>query len=147
MSITLLVNALAKPIQIGVYKDLDLLYSLTKGEKASKDLTPLLEMVLSRFTPTRLAYANGPGSYMGIKLSFISLKTISIIRDIPLFAISAFALNQGGPIRANKALCFVKKDGKIELECAKESEFFLPQKLDEKALSKDNLPFYFLPAV
>lgn len=102
---------------------------------------------MAEFELERLVYANGPGSYMGIKVSYLSLKTLSIVKNIPLFAVSAFELNDFKPIRANKALSFVYKNGQIALQEAVEGEFFLPNSLKSLNLQSDNEPFYFLNAV
>lgn len=79
---------------------------------------------MQKYDFTDLIYANGPGSYMGIKISYVSLKTLSIIKNIPLFAISAFELNNYGPISANKNFCFVYKQDQIILEQNTPAKFF-----------------------
>ena len=107
----------------------------------------LLDEILAEFECEKLIYANGPGSYMGIKISFLSLKTLSIVKNVPLFAVSAFELNDYAPIRANNALCFVYEKGEISLQEAKAGEFFLPPNLSALKLQSDNAPFYFLDAV
>lgn len=107
----------------------------------------LLDEILAEFSLTKLVYANGPGSYMGIKISFTSLKTLSIVKNLPLFAISAFELNGYAPIRANNALCFVYEKGEISLQKASAGEFVLPANLSALNLQENNEPFYFLDAV
>lgn len=144
---TLLLNALASPIQLGLYKDDMLFKRYESDEKASEFLPVILEQILAEFSLKRLIYANGPGSFMGIKISFISLKTLSIVLNLPLFAVSAFELNDYAPIRANNALCFVYNKGQIALQKAVAGEFALPKNLKGLNLSSDNAPFYFLDAV
>lgn len=107
----------------------------------------ILNEILAEFSLERLIYANGPGSYMGIKISYLSLKTLSIVLDVPLFAVSAFELNDYKPIKANNDLCFVYENGEIVLKKACAGEFFLPSSLKGLNLSKKNEPFYFLDAV
>ncbi len=108
-------------------------------------------MILSElekdFKPQRLIYANGPGSFMGIKISFLALQTLSIAKDLPLFAISGFKLNDFKPIAANKNLSFVYENGEILLQKAEPGVFFLPQSLENLEFEKDNLANYFLPAL
>ena len=77
----------------------------------------------------------------------MSLKTLSLVKNIPLFAVSAFELNGFKPISANKNLCFIYKNGEIVLEKNTPAKFFLPKNLQELNLKNDNLPFYFLDAV
>lgn len=67
--------------------------------------------------------------------------------NLPLFAVSAFELNDYAPIRANNALCFVYDKGQIALQKAVAGEFALPKNLKGLNLSSDNAPFYFLDAV
>lgn len=89
---TLLLNALASPIRLGLYKDDELFKRYESDEKASEFLPVILEQILAEFSLKRLIYANGPGSFMGIKISFVSLKTLSIVLNLPLFAVSALSL-------------------------------------------------------
>lgn len=93
-----------------------------------------------------LIYANGPGSFMGIKLAYVFLRTIGIVLDLPLFSISGFDVNDSGKIKANKMFCFKKdENGNIIMVKDEAGSFFLPKILPNK--SEDNLPFYFLPAI
>ncbi len=143
----MLLNALANPLQIGLYEDDILIKRYESSQKASEALPVLLNEILAEFEVQRLIYANGPGSYMGIKISYVSLKTLSIVQNLPLFAVCAFELNDYAPIRANNALCFVYEKGQIALQKATAGEFALPANLSGLSLSSDNAPFYFLDAV
>ena len=144
---TLLLNALANPILLGLYENDTLQKRFESGEKASEFLPVILEQILREFTLSRLIYANGPGSYMGIKISYISLKTLSIVRGLPLLAVSAFELNGNEPIRANNNLCFVRQGADIVLRQCEAGEFFLPHNLNGLNFSENNEPFYVLGAV
>ena len=129
---------------IGIYQDDQLIQTYTSEEKASEFLPKILDQILKKYEFSSLIYANGPGSYMGIKISYVSLKTLSIVKNIPLFAVNAFELNDYQPISANKNFCFVWKNGEIILEKNTPVNFFLPKNLKELKLNNDNLPFYFL---
>ncbi|MBZ7960281.1 tRNA threonylcarbamoyladenosine biosynthesis protein TsaB [Campylobacter molothri] len=142
-----MLNALSKPLMLGIYKNNLLVKSITSYEKASEFIPKILQELLQNFTFDELIYANGPGSFMGIKISYVSLSTLSIVRNIPLFAISAFELNNNQPISAHKEMCFVKKGDEIFLEKATSGEFVLPLNLSKLNKKNDNLPFYFLPAI
>lgn len=144
---TLLLNALANGVLVGLYENDILQKKFESKEKASEFLPVILSEILAEFSLKRLIYANGPGSYMGIKISYVSLKTLSIVKNLPLFAVSAFELNDYAPIRANNALCFVYEKGQISLQEAVAGEFFLPKSLAGLNLSEKNEPFYFLDAV
>ncbi|MBZ7944045.1 tRNA threonylcarbamoyladenosine biosynthesis protein TsaB [Campylobacter sp. RM9939] len=142
-----MLNALSKPLMLGIYKNNLLVKSITSYEKASEFIPKILQELLQDFTFDELIYANGPGSFMGIKISYVSLSTLSIVRNIPLFAINAFELNNNQPISAHKEMCFVKKGDEIFLEKATSGEFVLPLNLSKLNKKNDNLPFYFLPAI
>ncbi len=132
---------------LGIYEDKKLIKSFKSEEKADIFVPRILKVLLSEFEFSSLIYANGPGSFMGIKISFVCLKTLSLVKNIPLFAVSGFELNGFKPISANKNLCFVLKEGGILLEKNTPGAFFLPQNLQELNLKNDNIPFYFLDAV
>ncbi|ENU2689017.1 tRNA threonylcarbamoyladenosine biosynthesis protein TsaB [Campylobacter coli] len=132
---------------IGIYQDDKLIKSIESEEKASEFVSKILKILLKEFSFDELIYANGPGSYMGIKISYVSLRTLSIVKNIPLFAISAFELNNNQPIAAHKNMCFVKKEDEIILEENTAGEFFLPPNLSKLNKKDDNLPFYFLSAI
>lgn len=95
-------------------------------------------------------YANGPGSFMSIKISYIILQTISIIKNIPFYATDGFYFNQNNPIKAFGNVVFVKKDGKITTfknYNGNIASFSLPKKLDFAIFCNDVEPMYILPAV
>ncbi|EBF6145684.1 tRNA threonylcarbamoyladenosine biosynthesis protein TsaB [Campylobacter coli] len=142
-----MLNALSKPLMIGIYQDDKLVKNIESEEKASEFVSKILKILLKEFSFDELIYANGPGSYMGIKISYVSLRTLSIVKNIPLFAISAFELNNNQPIAAHKNMCFVKKEDEIILEENTAGEFFLPPNLSKLNKKDDNLPFYFLSAI
>lgn len=132
---------------LGIYQNDSLVKTYTSFEQTSEILPTLLQEVLELYSFSKFIYANGPGSYMGIKISYISLKTISIVKNIPLFSLSAFELNDYKPILANKNICFVYKDNKITLEKQEPGEFFMPHSLKGLKISTDSEPFYFLDAI
>lgn len=132
---------------LGIYEDEILSKSMQSEEKLSEFLPPLLSKLLEEYEFEALVYVNGPGSFMGIKISFLSLQTLSIVKNVPLLAVSAFELNDYQPIRANKNLCFVYEKGQISLQKTQPGAFFLPKNLANLTLKEDNLPFYFLGAI
>ncbi|MCX2682705.1 tRNA threonylcarbamoyladenosine biosynthesis protein TsaB [Campylobacter sp. MIT 21-1685] len=132
---------------LGIYNDNFLVQSYESEEKASEYIPKILQILLCKYQLDELLYANGPGSYMGIKISYVSLSTLSIVKKIPLFAISAFDLNNNSPICANKNFCFVQKNDTIIIEKNIPGKFFLPTNLSKINKKNDNLPFYFLPSV
>ncbi len=146
---TLLINPLSSPLQIGCYMDDKLICTEELEGKASDVLLATLEMLMDKYDIERIIYANGPGSYMAIKLTYITLKTIEILRGIPFDACSAFELNNGRPIKAMGKLYFVKEKETIitqKFDEAIKQEFGLPDYLGTLALERENTPLYIIPA-
>jgi hypothetical protein len=87
---------------------------------------------------------------MAIKVAYIFLKSLSILKKIPLFAVDAFYFNANQPIKAIGKLYFVKvaseiKTQKIEDMC--EASFELPETLNYDVFSKITTPLYSIGAV
>lgn len=144
----MLLNAIAKPLMLGIYENDVLIKTIESDLKVSEVLPKILQDLLLQYELEKLIYAHGPGSYMGIKISYVSFKTLAIVKNIPLKAISAFELNNNTPIAANKHLCFVKKDDdEIVLEKTQAGSFFMPQSLKGLKFSQENIPFYVLDAI
>ncbi|EFU6099538.1 tRNA threonylcarbamoyladenosine biosynthesis protein TsaB [Campylobacter lari] len=133
---------------LGIYENDVLIKTIESDLKVSEVLPKILQDLLLQYELEKLIYAHGPGSYMGIKISYVSFKTLAIVKNIPLKAISAFELNNNTPIAANKHLCFVKKDDdEIVLEKTQAGSFFMPQSLKGLNFSQENIPFYVLDAI
>ncbi len=49
-------------------------------KKKQANFTKILDELLKEYDFTSLIYANGPGSYMGIKISYVGLSTLSIVK-------------------------------------------------------------------
>ena len=146
----LVVIALTSPIIIGVYKNKTLIETI-KSEKMSSEVLPeLFEELLEKYEIENIIYANGPGSFMAIKVSFIFLRTLCIVKNISLLATDAFYFNNNTPIKAVGKLYFVKKGNAIETETLLEApimEFTLPQQLKLEDFSTESAPFYGIGAV
>jgi len=146
----LVVIALTSPIIIGVYKDKTLIETI-KSEKMSSEVLPeLFEELFEKYEIKNIIYANGPGSFMAIKVSFIFLRTLCIVKNISLLATDAFYFNNNTPIKAVGKLYFVKKSNAIETETLLEApimEFTLPQQLKLEDFSTESAPFYGIGAV
>lgn len=145
-----LVIALSSPVLVGIYKD-GVLVEEIKNEGMSSDvLAEIFDSLLERYTFSHLMYAKGPGSFMGIKVTYVFLKTLSIVRKIPLLATDAFFFNQNSPIKAVGKLYFVKNRTTIELEPLTSPEiigFELPKTIELEKFNSDNLPYYGIDAV
>ncbi|HEO98735.1 MAG TPA: hypothetical protein ENO02_05510, partial [Epsilonproteobacteria bacterium] len=135
---------------IGIYKDKELIETISSEKKTSEILLPLLVRSMQRYDLENIIYTRGPGSYMAIKLTYITLKTIEILRGIKCLGCSAFALNNGAPIKAMGNLYFTKEKETIitkKIEQPVNAEFTLPQSIQDLPLDEESTPEYVLPAV
>ncbi|CAI6144240.1 MAG: hypothetical protein SPLUMA2_SPLUMAMAG2_01840 [uncultured Sulfurimonas sp.] len=149
-SIDVLLIALTSPIKIGVYENSKLIESIESEERSSDILPLIFKDLQKKYKIEKLFYANGPGSFMAIKVAYIFLKSLSILKNIPLFATDAFYFNKNGPIKAIGKLHFVKIASEIKtqkLEIAPEVIFTLPDVLDYNEFSTDAAPLYMIGAV
>ena len=144
------VVALSSPVLVGIYKDGDLVEEIRREGMSSEILSEIFESLLTRYTFSRFVYAKGPGSFMGIKVTYLFLKTLSIVKKIPLLATDAFFFNENRPIKAVGKLYFVKNSSTITLESLQSPEcgvFVLPKWIDAENFDTDNLPYYGIDAV
>ena len=148
--IDLLVISLSSPLLFGIYQDDKLIESIKSEEKTTEILPSLFKDISEKYNVKSLYYANGPGSFMAIKVTYIFFKTMSIVKKIPFFAQEAFYFNENSPIKALGKLYFVKNSNTISMEKIDIStlkEFSLPNTLNKEDFSSDTLPAYHIGAV
>jgi len=148
--LSVIVIALSKPLLIGIYKDQKLIEQIASDAMSSEVLPELFKDIMARYTIDNIIYANGPGSFMAIKVSYIFLRTLCIVKNIPLLATDAFYFNDNAPIKAVAKLYFVKNRDLIETQTLNEapaSTFALPQNIDLNDFSDTSAPFYGIGAV
>jgi tRNA A37 threonylcarbamoyladenosine modification protein TsaB len=148
--VDVLLIALSSPIKIGIYEESKLIDTVVSSEKSSDILPLIFEKLLKEYDVKALYYANGPGSFMAIKVAYIFLKSLSILKKIPLYATDAFKFNENQPIKAIGKLCFVKIASEIKtqkLEIVPEATFSLPDVLDYNEFSTTSTPLYSIGAV
>ena len=146
----LLINSISNPLMVGCYEKGILIDSVIKDGKTSDILLPILDELLKKYDISRMIYANGPGSYMAIKITYVTLKTIEILKGIELKACSAFELNDFKPIKAIGSLYFIKEKETIitkKLEQPVESKFDLPHSIKHLVIEESCVPEYIIPAV
>jgi len=146
----ILVISIASPLLVGIYQNGELMETVSSEKKTSDILLPVLTDLLERYPVERIIYTRSPGSYMAIKLTYIMLKSIEIIRDIPCYGCSGFALNDGQPIKAIGNLYFIKEKETIitkKYEQPPLTTFRLPQCIHDLELDEESVPEYLLPAV
>jgi len=149
-SVDLVFITLSSPIKIGVYENNQLIDTVVSEEKSSEILPVIYKQLSLTYNIEKLFYANGPGSFMAIKVAYIFLKSMSVLKNIPLYATDAFYFNENQPIKAIGKLCFVKIALEIKtqkLETAPNMEFNLPDVLDYTEFSTTASPLYAIGAV
>ncbi len=148
---TLLINPIANPLQLGLYDgEGHRIRSWEEEGYVSDRLVETLNRLLDEERIERILYANGPGSYMGIKLAYITLRTLEMSRGIPFAAVSAFSLNGGQPLKAMGKLYFVKEKETIITRKYEEripQSFGMPECLDSLEIQEERTPDYRIPAV
>ena len=135
---------------IGFYENNKLVDVKEYDGLTSDTLLPTLKEILNKYNIEKIIYTSGPGSHMATKIAFVLLKTLNIIKDIPIFAISAFDLNGNKPIKALGKLYFIKEKETIitkRFDKNIDSSFFMPDSLDNINILKDIEPNYQISAV
>lgn len=135
--------------KIGVYENQIKVKQIEKDGKIS-DILPLIFTKFNDKHIKNIYFARGPGSFMAIKLTYVFLKTISIVKDINLFGVDSFYFTNNRPIKSIGNSYFIKKQDKIELEVLKDVEDYevhIPLKLNKSDFSLDISPLYIIPAV
>lgn len=153
-SVKVIVISISNPILIGIYED-DILIDTVSKEGKTSDILPLLfDQLLNTYKIEEIFYVNGPGSYMAIKIAYIFLKTISIVKKIDLYAVSGFDFNDNSPIKAlGKKYFFREITNEKEdivmkfLDDEEIKEFTLPNNIKNLKYNRNTLPEYNLPAV
>jgi len=144
------VISISSPLLLGVYRNDVLIRTFSSEKKTSDILLPLLRDILGEYDISEIIYTRGPGSYMAIKLSYIMLKTIEILKGIRCVGCSGFALNGGEPIKAIGNLYFIKEKETIitkKFEQPVNVVFTLPQSIHDLEIDEESTPEYSLPAV
>ncbi len=133
-----------------MYEDDTLIKTFSSDLKTSEILLPLIMDILDKYDILEIIYTRGPGSYMAIKLTYIMLKTIEIIRGIKCVGCIGFTLNDNQPIKAIGNLYFIKEKETIitkKFEQSVNVVFTLPQSIHDLEIDEESTPEYMLPAV
>jgi hypothetical protein len=145
-----LVVALSSPLLVGIYKDDKLIKTYESSQNVSDALPKIFKEILQEFECEEFFYANGPGSFMAIKVGFVYLRSMQIALNIPLYACDGFEFNQNSPIKAlGNQWFFKEKEGIVLKQNSGEpiKPFTLPEVLERSRFGKSNTPLYILPAV
>jgi len=148
--VDIVVVAIENPILIGIYRDKKLIETISSNEMASDSIPKIFADLMDRLEIDNILFANGPGSFMAIKVSYIFLKSLSILTDIKLWSVDGFYFNRNSPIKAFNNHYFVKSEKEIEIkkiESPEIEEFKLPEEFKIEDYSSSVEPIYILPAV
>ena len=149
--VDILVISISNPIKIGIYKDNILIDNIEKEGMTSDILPTIFKELLEKYKIKTITYVNTPGSYMAIKVAYVFLKTLCIVKNIKLNAASGFLFNENSPIKALGKKYFFNKNGEVIIDFLEEKsiilDFKLPKSLDKTKFSSETLPIYNLPAV
>ncbi|CAA6804949.1 MAG: TsaB protein, required for threonylcarbamoyladenosine (t(6)A) formation in tRNA [uncultured Sulfurovum sp.] len=149
-SYKILIIPISSPLLIGVYKENQLIETLEHSGKISEVLLKILDELSLKYNYLQVIYTSGPGSYMAIKLTYITLRSLEILKNISFEACEAFDLNKQKPIKAMGKLYFIKENNTIitkKFDEVLEQRFELPSMLSEVTILDNNKPLYILPAV
>ena len=147
----LIVIALSSPLLIGVYENNILTQTFSSDERSSEFLPSLFAKLLEKYDINSITYANGPGSFMAIKVTYLFLQTLHVTHDIEIFAALGFAFNKQTPIKAMGKLYFHLEDGAIVMKPLTDETRLeamkLPKMYEKENYLTENAPNYILPAV
>jgi len=149
-SYEILIVSISSPLLIGVYKNGALVENIESDQKTSEVLLKILTELFKIYNYSRIIYTSGPGSYMAIKLTYITLRSLEILKNIRFDACEAFELNGNTPVKAMGKLYFIKEKETIitkKFDEVLEQRFSLPSMLSEVTILENNKPLYILPAV
>ena len=76
---------------MGVYLDGNLIEEIESQDKASQALIEIISDLDSRYEIDRIIYANGPGSFMGLKVAYLIICVFCLRRDIEFYGVDGFS--------------------------------------------------------
>lgn len=149
--IEILVITISNPLLVGIYENKQLIKEHKLDGKTSDLLPILMEDILKKYEIDQIIYVNSPGSFMSIKLAYVFLKTICIVKNIKIRAIDGFEFNQNSPIKALGKKYFIKIANDIKVDFLEKDciihDFKLPMCIENYNFNEETLPIYNLPAV
>ena len=149
--IEILTITISNPLLVGIYENKKLIKEYKLDGKTSDLLPSLFSKLLEEYDIKTITYVNSPGSFMAIKVAYIFLKTICIVKNIELRAIDCFEFNENSPIKALGKKYFLKENNEIKVDFLKKDsiirDFKLPMCIEKYNFNEETLPIYNLPAV
>lgn len=149
--VSLLVLALGSPLKVGIYDEGKLVFNYCDERPTSDALPLIIGEIVENYDIDQIGYARGPGSFMAIKVAYVALSTLCLIKKIPLLGADGFMFNTSTPIKAIGKKFFVKNGENIDLQdaslCEDPQPFKLPLLWNQAIFSSINEPLYVLPAL
>ncbi len=141
----------SSPFRLGVYEYGELKKEYKKEGKASDVLPIIIDEALKEYMPNEMYYTSGPGNHMSLKIAYVSIKSVSIVKKIPFYGIAPFEFNGNTPIKAFGNSYFVYETGRISLKVFENApemgDVTLPLTFDFEAFGSSAEPAFVLPAV
>ena len=136
----------------GIYQDNRLMQQHCEEAKTLDALASLWASLQGRFSIENICYARGPGSLSALKLLYIFVHTLAVVRGVEVFAVDSFYFNHARPIHAFGNQFFIKESSGIKLEALPhlsigDSEVALPQELNLAHFNQELEPLYVCPPV
>lgn len=118
----------------------------------TSDVLPtIFDEILKKYDLNRIYYVNTPGSFMAIKVAYVFLRTLCLVKDIELKACSGFEFNENSPIKALGKKYFLNDENGVKVDFLDKNctmaDFKLPDVFENIKFSDETLPIYNLPAV
>lgn len=151
LPVTVLLISASRPMRLAVYDRVGAkLESFESDAPATESFYPLFKAIDEKYAIEKLAYARGPGSFMGLKLGYVFMQTLALARNLPFTAASSFVLSDGAPVQAHGKRWFAQEANGIGVklfEAAPEDRLLPPDRLDLNLFDTNTEPDYFMPAV
>lgn len=136
---------------IGIYENKKLIEIYENDGMTSDVLPNIFDEILKKYNLTRIYYVNTPGSFMAIKVAYVFLRTLCLVKNIELKACSGFEFNENSPIKALGKKYFINENNSIKVDFLDKNctiaNFKLPDVFENIKFSDETLPIYNLPAV
>lgn len=151
LPVTVLLISASRPMRLAVYDRAGAkLESFESDAPATESFYPLFKAIDEQYAIEKLAYARGPGSFMGLKLGYVFMQTLALARNLPFAAASSFALSGGAPVHAHGKRWFVPQGNEVSVQTfdpAPENRLLPPDRLDLSLFDTNTEPDYLMPAV
>ncbi|GHV10482.1 glycoprotease [Campylobacterota bacterium] len=150
-SVSLLLLSATRPTRLAIYgEDGGVIEQFQSDLPLTESLYDAIKAFDEAYAIERVLYARGPGSFMGLKLGYLFLRSFALGRGIDFLAADSFALSGGAPIHSHSKRWFVLENGSAAIrsfDSAPAEVLSPPERLDLTLFSAETAPNYILSAV